>query len=39
MKGGEIHINGNYESISPAVLSGDIYHKGKLIVKDGREVE
>jgi formylmethanofuran dehydrogenase subunit C len=38
MLGGEIHINGDYESISREIKDGDIYHKGKLIIKDGKEI-
>jgi len=36
MKGGEIHLNGSYERISDRIKGGDIYHKGKCIVKDGK---
>ena len=35
MEGGTIYLDGNYESISKDIQGGDIYHKGKLIVKDG----
>lgn len=39
--GGIIHLNGNYGSInkyytSSGIYGGTIYHKGKLIVKDGK---
>jgi len=33
MKGGEIHIGGNYKSISEYVKGGCIYHKGILVNK------
>jgi hypothetical protein len=40
MIGGEVHIEGeNVPIISPGIGCGDIYHKGKLIVKDGKEVK
>jgi len=38
MEGGKIHINGDYESISKSISGGDIYHKGKQIIKDGKAV-
>jgi len=38
MKGGEIHLNGDYESLSDYIHGGNIYHKGKLIVKGGRRL-
>ena len=38
MKGGEIHLNGDYISISRNKFGGNIYHKGRLIVKDGERV-
>jgi hypothetical protein len=37
MTGGIIHLNEDYE-LSQNIQGGDIYHKGKLIVKDGRRV-
>ncbi len=37
MVGGEIYLNGDYESISRH-SGGKIYHKGKLIYKDGEKV-
>ena len=37
MKNGEIHINGEYEGFGNKI-KGDIYHRGKLIIKDGRKV-
>jgi hypothetical protein len=39
MTGGEMYINGDYESISRSIRGGNIYHKGKLIIKDGKAVE
>jgi hypothetical protein len=39
MTGGTIHLNGDYKSLSDDIHGGDIYHKGKLIVKDGGLVE
>ena len=38
MNSGEIHLNGDYGSISTVIRGGNIYHKGKLIVKDGKLV-
>ena len=38
MKGGAINLDGNYEEISWAIKGGNIYHKGKLIVKDGKRL-
>ena len=37
MKDGEIHLNGDYESLSDHIKGGNIYHKGKLIVENGRK--
>jgi len=39
MRGGEISIEGRKFPISKECYGGDIYHKGKLVVKDGRSVE
>lgn len=40
MLGGEIHIGGEYDAIIPdRTYGGNIYHKGKLIVKDGRRIQ
>jgi len=38
MKGGEIHLNGDYEILSKYISGGNIYHKGKLIVENGRKL-
>lgn len=38
MEGGTIHINGEYPQISHDIKKGDIFHKGKQIVKNGRRV-
>jgi hypothetical protein len=38
MKGGKIYLEGEYKSITTMIQGGDIYHKGKLIIKDGKEV-
>jgi len=38
MEGGEIYLNGDYESLSNSVSGGNIYHKGKLIVENGRRL-
>ncbi len=41
MEGGEIHLNGNYKrigSMSTEITGGEIYHKGKLIYKNGKRV-
>jgi len=35
MKDGEIHLNGDYESLG-YIYGGNIYHKGELIVENGR---
>jgi len=37
MKGGEIHLNGDYEGLSNSISGGNIYHKDKLIVENGRK--
>lgn len=37
-EGGEIHLNGKYSSLADNIRRGNIYHKGKLIVKDGKRV-
>jgi len=39
LRGGEIHLNGDYTFISEETIGGNIYHKGKLIVEDGRRLE
>lgn len=39
MQGGVIHIGGDYNSISRHVYGGDIYHKNKLLIKDGKPVK
>lgn len=39
MTGGEIYINDDYESISVNIKGGNVYHKGKAIVKDGKRLE
>jgi len=36
MEGGEIYLNGSYKSLGGRISGGDIYHKGKCIVKDGK---
>jgi hypothetical protein len=38
MNGGEIHLNGDYGTIPKDIKGGNIYHKGKLIIKDGKAV-
>jgi len=38
MEGGKIHLNGDYESLSNYINGGNIYHKGKLIVENGRKL-
>jgi len=38
MRGGTIHLKGTYGGQSQSMTGGDIYHKGKLIVKDGKKV-
>ena len=35
---GEIHLNGDYESLGDYIHGGNIYHKGKLIVENGRNL-
>jgi hypothetical protein len=37
--GGVIHLYGGYETISSYIYRGDIYHKGKQIIKAGKPVE
>jgi formylmethanofuran dehydrogenase subunit C len=41
MSGGEIYLNGDYKKIAEPneETKGDIYHKGKLIFKDGRIIK
>lgn len=39
MRGGVIHIGGDYGSISDEIKGGDIFHKEKQIVKDGKLVK
>jgi len=39
MRGGEIHLNGDYESIYSNDCLGDIYHKGKQIVSKGKRLD
>lgn len=36
MGGGEIYLNGDYCSIGKTRFGGTIYHKGKILVKDGK---
>jgi len=38
MEGGKIHLNGDYKSLSDYIPGGNIYHRGKLIVKNGRRL-
>jgi len=38
MYGGIIRIEGNYDKLTTNLQGGNIYHKGKLIVKDGKRV-
>jgi len=38
MEGGEIHLNGDYESLANPIYGGNIYHKDKLIVENGRKL-
>ena len=38
LEGGIIRLNGEYGCIGPNIRGGDIYHKDKLIVKDGERV-
>ena len=38
MTGGEIHLNGNYVSLSDDIEGGNIFHKGKQIVKNGKRL-
>jgi formylmethanofuran dehydrogenase subunit C len=37
MTGGNIHLNGDYQ-LSDRINGGNIYHKGKPIVLNGRKV-
>lgn len=37
MEGGMIHLEGDYKSLYNTIVGGDIYHKGKLIVKNGKK--
>jgi len=36
MKGGEIHIGGDYPRLPKSSRGGNIYHKGKLVLRDGK---
>jgi len=36
IKSGEIHVDGDIEELSNHISGGNIYHKGKLIVENGR---
>jgi len=36
MTGGSIYVGGKYTSLSDYIYGGNVYHKGKLIVKDGK---
>ena len=38
MENGEIYLNGDYESLGHLIHGGNIYHKGKLIVEEGRTI-
>jgi len=38
MERGKIHLNGDYKSLSDFIHGGNIYHKDKLIVKNGRRL-
>jgi len=38
MKDGKIHLNGDYKSLGDFILGGNIYHKGKLIVENGKRL-
>jgi len=38
MRKGAIHVGGDYKSLATDIQGGDIYHKGNLIVKDGKKV-
>ena len=38
MKRGEIHLNGDYEGLANYIHGGNIYHKDKLIVENGRKI-
>jgi len=38
MKDGEIHLNEDYEGLYDFISGGNIYHKGKLIVENGRKL-
>jgi len=38
MRGGEIYLNGEYQSLGGDIQGGNIYHKGKPIVKDGKKL-
>lgn len=38
MKGGEIHVNGDRGYLGIHIKGGNIYHRGKLIVKNGVEL-
>jgi len=39
MEGGEIHLNGDYESLAGNIEGGDIYHRGKQIVRNGKLIK
>jgi len=38
MLDGKIHLNGDYKGLGDYIYGGNIYHKGKLIVKGGKKI-
>jgi len=38
MKNGKIHLIGKYKSLSNHIYRGNIYHKDKLIVENGKRL-
>jgi len=38
MTGGEVHLNGKIGQISPKIIGGNVYHKGRQIVKEGKKI-
>ena len=39
MTGGTIRLNGDYAKLSPNIAGGNIYHKNKQIIKDGKPLD
>jgi len=38
MENGKIHVDGDIKELSDHINGGNIYHKGKLIVENGKKL-